>query len=72
MNISTTTTNKKASTSLPPSLSEIIRHIIQEGGQIYEQVDSYDNTTGEVIITVPPHGDRDAVQIFLSPNTVSI
>merc|ERR1712013_739620 len=48
---------------------EIIRHIIEEDGEIYEQVDSYNNETGEVVINVPSHGDRDPVNILLDPNT---
>ena len=50
---------------------EIIRHIIEEDGEIYEQVDSYNNETGEVVIDVPSHGDRDPINIVLDPNTVS-
>ena len=50
---------------------EIIRHIIEEDGEIYEQVDSYNNETGEVVINVPSHGDREPVNIVLDPNTVS-
>jgi len=41
---------------------EVIRHIIEEDGEIYEQVDSYNNKTGEVVIDVPMH-------IVLDPNT---
>merc|ERR1719317_98267 len=48
---------------------EIIRHIIEEDGEIYEQVDSYNNETVEVVINVPSHGDRDPVNILLDPNT---
>ena len=50
---------------------EVIRHIIDEDGEIYEQVDSYNNETGEVVIEVPSHGDRDPMNIVLDPNTVS-
>ena len=50
---------------------EIIRHIIEEDGEIYEQVDSYNNETGEVVIDVPSHGDREPMNIVLDPNTVS-
>ena len=50
---------------------EVIRHIIEEDGEIYEQVDSYNNETGEVVIDVPSHGDREPMNIVLDPNTVS-
>ena len=50
---------------------EVIRHIIDEDGEIYEQVDSYNNETGEVVIEVPSHGDRDPMNIVLDSNTVS-
>ena len=49
---------------------EVIRHIIEENGEIYEQVDSFNNVTGEVEIEVPPHGDREPMQILLDPSTV--
>ena len=49
---------------------EVIRHIIEENGEIYEQVDSFNNVTGEVTIELPPHGDRELMQILLDPSTV--
>ena len=42
----------------------VITNIIEENGEIYEQVDSYKNETGEVSIEVPPHGDRESLQIL--------
>ena len=49
---------------------EVIRHTIEENGEVYEQVDSFNNVTGEVTIEVPPHGDREPMQILLDPSTV--
>ena len=51
---------------------KVIRIIIEENGEIYEQVDSYNNDTGEVSIDVPPHGDREPLQIMMDPIGVSI
>ena len=50
---------------------KVITNIIEENGEIYEQVDSYNNETGEVSIEVPPHGDREPLQIMMDPIGVS-
>ena len=49
----------------------VITNIIEENGEIYEQVDSYNNETGEVSMDVPAHGDREPLQILLDPKGVS-
>ena len=49
----------------------VIRNVIEENGEIYEQVDTYNNETGEVSIEVPPHGDREPLTILLDPTGVS-
>ena len=51
---------------------KVIKNIIEENGEIYEQVDSYNNETGEVSIEVPPHGEREPLQIMMDPIGVSI
>ena len=50
---------------------KVITNIIEENGEIYEQVDSYNNETGEVSIEVPPHGDREPLKIMMDPIGVS-
>merc|ERR1711892_215622 len=45
----------------------VIKTVIEENGEIYEQVDSFNNETGEVSIEVPPHGDREPLKILLDP-----
>ena len=49
----------------------VIRNVIEENGEIYEQVDTYNNETGEVSIEVPPHGEREPLSILLDPTSVS-
>ena len=49
----------------------VIKTVIEENGEIYEQVDSFNNETGEVSIEVPPHGDREPLKILLDPIGVS-
>ena len=49
----------------------VIKNVIEENGEIYEQVDVYNNETGEVSIEVPPHGDREPLSILLDPTGVS-
>jgi hypothetical protein len=48
----------------------VISNIIVENGEIIEQVDQYNNMTGEVSIEVPPHGNREPLQILMDPNKV--
>ena len=69
------TTNLKptptSASSTKATFMKVIRNIIEENGEIYEQVDSYNNETGEVSINVPPHGDRGALQVMMDPVGVS-
>ena len=51
---------------------KVITNIIEENGEIYEQVGTYNNETGEVSIEVAPHGDREPLQIMMDPIRVSI
>ena len=44
---------------------KVITNIIEENGEIYEQVDIYNNVTGRLSIEVPPHEDREPLQIMM-------
>merc|ERR1711936_1206946 len=54
------------STTAAPFM-KVIKTVIEEDGEVYEQVDTYNNETGEVSIEVPPHGDREPLTILLDP-----
>ena len=51
---------------------EVIRHLILEDQDIFEQLDSYNKETGEVSISVLFYGNRESMKIFLNPNSVCV
>ena len=43
-----------------------------ENGEVIEQRDSFNNISGEAVLSVPPHGNMSELTVVLQPSTVCI
>lgn len=68
----TTTDCEKILPSTVAPFMKVFSNMIEENGEVIEQVDQYNNMTGEVSIKVPPHGNREPLQILMDPNKVKV